>query len=566
MSTPPGETTKLDRPWYRLLGRYHWFVLAIAGLGWLFDTMDQQLFNLARMPAMRELLGPGADVNWYGGVTTSIFLLGWAVGGLIFGVMGDRIGRARTMLFTILVYSLFTGLSALSTGLVDFALYRFLTGLGVGGEFAVGVALVAEVIPAASRPYALGFLQSLSTVGNITAALLSIAFGHLESQGVLGNWNFFGIQLTAWRAMFLAGSLPALLAVIIRGRLREPEGWRRLAEQRERDPTVRLGSFRELFGNPLWRRRAIVGMLLATCGVIGLWGIGFFVIDLSRSVFREHFQEQAIARGQHTADRDLCRWAATDPERFVRWSARIRAEDLIGPQAGSRVPERIWKTLAELAATDPRNFDPAAVAATFDRDPSLTPADRAALAEYLAGPPGNPTAAFDAVEARIRSISGKLALWSGYVSIVLNIGGFFGMYFYGYITQRIGRRPAFAIAFVCAAASTVFVFARLQQPADIFWMIPIMGYFLFSLFGGFAIYFPELFPTRLRSTGVSFCYNVGRAIAALGPLTLGLLASAVFQHTAQPLRYSGMAMCVFLLLAVLALPFAPETRGQPLPE
>src|SRR5205807_3329018 len=100
--------------------------------------------------------------------------------GLAFGVLGDRIGRAKTMLLTILLYSAFTGLSALSTGFWDFALYRFLTGLGVGGEFAVGVSLVAEVMPDRARPHALGTLQALSALGNMLAATISITLGKLE--------------------------------------------------------------------------------------------------------------------------------------------------------------------------------------------------------------------------------------------------------------------------------------------------------------------------------------------------------------------------------------------------
>src|SRR5262245_57194956 len=121
--------------WYYELNRYHWFVLTVAALGWLFDTMDQQLFTMARGPAMKELLAPspGVDpspeaVGFFGPLATAIFLLGWASGGLGFGVLGDRIGRAKTMLWTILIYSLCTGLSALSVGFWDFAFYRFLTG------------------------------------------------------------------------------------------------------------------------------------------------------------------------------------------------------------------------------------------------------------------------------------------------------------------------------------------------------------------------------------------------------------------------------------------------------
>src|SRR5205807_4669122 len=147
---------------------------------------------------------------------TSIFLIGWGTGGILFGILGDLVGRARTMMLTILLYSLFTGLSAISKTFDDFALYRFLTGLGVGGEFAVGVSLVAEVMPDSARPYALGLLQALSAVGNITAALMSMGLGHLEESGVIAG---------AWRWMFVIGAAPALLAILVMRRLQEPERW-----------------------------------------------------------------------------------------------------------------------------------------------------------------------------------------------------------------------------------------------------------------------------------------------------------------------------------------------------
>src|SRR5438128_11483170 len=185
------------RPWWKLLTRYHWFVLVVAALGWLFDTMDQQLFNLARNPAITELVGgDSTNVDKYGAYATSIFSIGWATGGLFFGVLGDRIGRAKVMLMTILVYSVCTGLSALSTGFWDFALYRFLTGLGVGGEFAVGVALVAESMPDRARPFALGMLQALSAVGNITAAVAGIVLAYVEWKDIIGMGD-------SWRYMFI---------------------------------------------------------------------------------------------------------------------------------------------------------------------------------------------------------------------------------------------------------------------------------------------------------------------------------------------------------------------------
>jgi MFS family permease len=461
---PPLPAAKPDdngRPWYKELTRYHWFVLAVASLGWMFDTMDQQLFTIARRPAMRALLPhePNEEpdknaVTAASGDVTSIFLLGWGTGGLIFGVLGDLFGRAKTMMVTILLYSVFTGLSALSTGFWDFALYRFLTGLGVGGEFAVGVSLVAESMPERARPFALGTLQALSAVGNITAAGVGILLAYLARASIINE---------SWRVMFVVGAGPALLAGFVFLWLKEPEPWRRMAEQSS--PAQRLRSyFGELFRTPRWVGRAAIGLLLAASGILGLWGIGFFSVDLIRSIFRERFQGQGLS--------------------------------------------------------------PADV--TFHED-----------------------------------------LWASWTSVMLNVGAFFGIYSFSYVTHFIGRRRAFAISFVLALLSTAFVFWRVQTVSDIFWMIPIMGFCQLSLFGGYAIYFPELFPTRLRSSGTSVCYNGARFAGLLiGPVLAFLVSERVFGGYAGslPQRYAGITMCAIFLLGLAVLPFAPETKGQPLPE
>src|SRR5262249_17208716 len=162
----------------------------------------------------------------------------WALGGIFFGVLGDRIGRARTMLMTVLCYSSFTGLSAYSKGVWDFAAYRFLTGLGVGGQFAVGVALVAEVMSDRARPFALGWLQALSALGNMLAAVASIILGKLEESGAIAS---------AWRTMFVIGLAPAALAIPIFLRLKEPERWKAAARDDEiaGDGKPKLGSLNE---------------------------------------------------------------------------------------------------------------------------------------------------------------------------------------------------------------------------------------------------------------------------------------------------------------------------------
>jgi MFS family permease len=161
---------------------------------------------------------------------------------------------------------------------------------------------------------------------------------------------------------------------------------------------------------------------------------------------------------------------------------------------------------------------------------------------------------------------GKVAFWKSVTSIMINTAGFLGMSLYGVFTQRLGRRLSFAIAFVAALISTAAVFAYLNDVWHIFVLVPIMGFCQLAIFAGYAIYFPELFPTHLRSTGISFCYNVGRFVAALGPLVLGLLTESVFSQTDEPLRNAGLAMCGIFIVGLFFLPFAPETKGQPLPD
>jgi MFS family permease len=507
-SLPPND----GRPWYADMTRYHWFVLMVAALGWLFDCRDQQLFTLARTPAMKDLLGiddaSHPDVKNAAGQVTSIFLIGWATGGLFFGVLGDRIGRAKTMMITILLYSFCTGLSSLSVGFWDFALYRFLTGLGVGGEFAVGVALVAEVMPDNARARSLSLLQALSAIGNVSAALISMGLGELERTGVMAEWEVLGFRVTAWRIMFLIGALPALLAVVIRRKLKEPERWQQVSHEGE--VQRKLGSYRELFRHPTWRRHAIIGLFLASSGVIGLWGIGFFIPELSRSVFRPHFAEDAYAEqiAEATSAGDTARVESLEMLNRLERTPKV-AEEVVLSQADGRLKKEM-----------------------NDR------------------------------------ISGALQTWSSLALLMQQVGAFLGMYTFGWVAQQIGRRPTFLIAFSAGAISTAGVFWFMNEPAHIFWMVPIMGYFQLSLFAGYAIYFPELFPTYLRSTGTSFCYNVGRFVAATGPTMLTFLASDVFGGFPEPYpwRYAGVTMCAIFLVGIATLPFAPETKDQPLPE
>ncbi|MBI1345755.1 MFS transporter [bacterium] len=482
-------------PWWKSLNRYHWFVLVVAALGWLFDCLDQQLFILARPAAMIDLVSPeqASDAKalndlrkFYGDVATSIFIAGWACGGLIFGMLGDRIGRAKTMMLTILIYSAFTGLSSFAMGPWDFAFYRFLTGLGVGGEFAVGVALVAEVMPSRARPYTLGLLQALSAIGNVSAALINLGLGLAAEEGL--SWS-------PWRIMFLIGAAPALLALVIRRNLKEPEQWQKASH--EGTVNKQLGSYGELLSTPHLRKHALLGLLLGCSGVIGLWSVGFYTPDLIRKV-----QEPAVQK----------------------------------------------EVLAELAAEQP-GIDTAPIQALL-----ADPTAQVSLSEEQ-------ETLKKLVDDRIK---GRLTRWQSYTSLMINFGAFLGMFGFGALSQKIGRKPTFVIALLSAYFTTILVFWTLSELWQIFVYVPLMGFCQLSLFAGYAIYFPELFPTRLRSTGTSFCYNVGRFIAAAGPLVKVFLDKMYEGPNAN--RYTGMTMCTVFLLGLVVLPFLPETKGKPLPE
>ncbi|MFM8253231.1 MAG: MFS transporter [Planctomycetota bacterium] len=489
--------------------RYHWFVLVVAALGWLFDCLDQQLFILARPQAMGELLSYLKDLPDYdpktfsqltqkwGDISTSVFIAGWATGGLFFGMLGDRIGRAKTMMITILMYSACTGLSALATSVYDFAFYRFLTGLGVGGEFAVGVALVAEVMPARARPQALSLLQALSAFGNISAALINWQLGLMEGEG---------LPTSPWRIMFLIGALPALLALVVRKSLKEPETWQKATQDGQQ---VRSrGSYSELFADPRWRRHAICGLVLACSGVIGLWSVGFYSPDLIRLV-----QTKPVTAAAYQTAIEQAKSASDDGQVAILQEIQ---EFKKTAEKGAELPEHLREVNGKIE----------------------------------------------------KVIKQELTKYQSLVSIALNIGAFCGMFGFGALSQRIGRKPTFVIGLLAAFFSTVTVFFMLQELWQIFVLVPIMGFCQLSLFGGYAIYFPELFPTRLRSTGTSFCYNVGRFIAAFGPLVKMFLNETFFKNYPEPdnLRYAGISMCFVFLVGLFVLPFLPETRGEPLPE
>src|SRR5690349_18618576 len=194
-----------------------------------------------------DLLGEPADapaVRWWGDLFLGVFLLGGTLGGVAFGSLADRVGRKPTMAATILVYSIFSGLTYFATQLWHVATLRFLVALGVGGEWAVAAALVAEVFPSRARARAAGIFHATS---------------------VLGTWLAAGTGLLVgahWRYAYLVGVIPALLVLWVRVSVREPQRWTD-AETQGRP----MGSLKDLFGTPIWAKRALFGLLLAAVGL-----------------------------------------------------------------------------------------------------------------------------------------------------------------------------------------------------------------------------------------------------------------------------------------------------------
>lgn len=447
------------KAWWTQLNGYHWFVMTVASLAWFFDCLDQRLFSLARNPALQSLM-PGVDkseVQVVGKEVTAMFLVGWGIGGMIFGALGDRYGRSKMLTITVLLYSVFTGLSFISVHYWDFAIYRFLTGVGVGGVFGLAVALIAETVPDGARAGALGTLQVLSTVGNISAAFIKMGIDSLEAAGTISAGN-------GWRWLFLVGAVPAFLVFFIRGHLKEPEPWLKLKREGRLPSGGIFAPYAALLRDAKWRRNLIVGAIIASTGVVGLWAIGEYAVDIQRVVFGKYFEASGQASG-----------AGIKP----------------------------------------------------------------------------------LVDAAINK------------AYLLNmIGAALGMSFFTWLCGKTGRKVAFALGFSSAAIITALVYWKMDSPMDAYWMMPLMGAAQLGLFAGFAIYLPELFPSRLRSTGTSFCYNFGRFAAAGGSLFSAALAKQAYGHFGSPTmeRYSAMTMCVIFIAGIIVLAWAPETKGKPLPE
>ncbi|MGV3720080.1 MAG: MFS transporter [Actinomycetota bacterium] len=469
MSTTLSPDSPKNLKWYQGLDRYCWVVLIIAALGWLFDTMDQNLFNLVGKTSVDDLIRNSATLHGptVRGWVTAAFLIGWSVGGFVFGILGDRIGRTGTMIATILIYAAFTGLSGLAWNWESYAFMRFMTGVGVGGEWAAGAAIVAEVFPERSRAMALGTLQALSAVGNMMAAVITFTMADLS-----------------WRWVYAVGAVPAILVFWIRRSVKEPEKWTEAKEQASLGKE--LGSISTLFKDPVLRRNTIAGLMMAIAGQGALWGVGFLSVDFLQTVVAPFGVEgAALTRSKSAMFLIQQVGAAIGIYLFAAFSQRTNR----------RKAFFLWFALAW--ASIPLFFWGVAQAGAFN------------LPEAVLG-------------------------------------------FMGSLTASNNLPEAARVTVVVAAILAFF-----------------MGFATLGPFSGYTVYFPELFPTRLRATGCGICYNGGRFLAAFAPVAFGAL-SAHFKTQPGAIA-GGMPMAATVVTCIYILGFVgtwmgPETRDQALPD
>ena len=422
-------------PWYAGVSPYQWLVLAIASAGWVFDVYEGQIFNITRNQLLADILKTGATeaaIKNYGDLFLAVFLVGGALGGMLFGSLADRWGRRPMIMATVLTYSLSSGLTYFATSLWHVAATRFLVALGVGGEWAVAASLVAEVFPKEARAHASGIFHATSVLGIWAAAVAGLIVG------------------AHWRYGYLIGIAPALLVFLVVAAVKEPERWQSAVGHDTRTAGTGLGSFVDLLGDPRWRSRALLGMLLAAVGLGSFWAVTVAGQDLTKELLLRN---------------------------------------------------------------------------------GLAQAEASQKAKFAYG-------------------------------IVQTLGGGIGLLAMGPLCVRLGRRRAFAVMHLGAFLIVPITCYLPSTYHQLLVVLPVFGFLTLGIHAGYAIYFPELFPTRLRASGSGFCFNGGRIVAASALVLSGWLKSL----PGMDLRLAISLLALLFLLGLLLISFLPETKDQSLPE
>ena len=429
--------------WIKGLSRYQWMVFLVAWLGWMLDATDFGLFNLILRPSLTELLGGNptiAQIGQAGGFLSMAGLLGWALGGFAFGILGDYIGRVRTLILSVAVVGIFTGLQGAATSTWMLGFFRFFAGVGTGAEIVVGIPLIAEAFATGQRAKVLGIMMTGAAFGNLFAGQI---FAYVGPYG--------------WRPVMYVGVIPALALLFLRQGVEEPE---RFEEVRE-------------------RRR--------------------------------------LLRAQHSVSEADEKFLAFAPKQL--FTRDLRYSTFIGVLFCLGTLLAIWTSQIWLPTIQTQLLQKVGITG-------------AASAPY---------------------VGHGMTLWG--------LGGILGYATFGFIADAIGRRPAIVFYNLGTIVSGLYLFLGVDTWELYPYLLPVFGYFVFGVFSGHAVYLPELFPTQVRATAVSFCNGSGRVITSFGPLIAGLVTPMLGGQFST----ATAIMTCFAGLSILAMLLGRETRGQDLP-
>jgi MFS family permease len=521
--------------------------LAAALLGWLFDGAEMGIFSLIGGDAMAALMPNAAQGDrdlWFNIIMAS-FLVGAATGGVVFGWLGDRIGRVRAMTLSVLTYALFTGLCGLAGTATQVGILRFIASLGMGGEWSLGVALVMEVWPNKSRAFMAGLIGAAANVGYLLVGVVGLVlldwladlralllrFGMAESsvESLVGH--------SGWRLVMMLGTLPALLTFFIRIFVPESEKW-----QKEQGSGA----------TSHWATRDLIGVVAGVAGpalIVYLWawngndwlphtltvrivgtliGLVIATAGYTYPVLR-YLQRQLVAGGGESPGSILGR---------MMLAACLSGVALLGTWGTTQQTPTWAKALSEEAHKKQQE--------------SLVAQNKSEEASSLIKP-----------KAKEHTL-----IW-------VSAGAIVGTILAAFAGDWFGRRPAYFGLCLLSMFSVWMLYLGNTSygPAMLGWTF-VAGLTTASFYGWLPLYLPELFRTSIRATGQGFGFNFGRILAAVGVLQLGNLlknltvnwniGSWELPHGGRPIACSLIALIYLVGMAIIWL--APETRGKPLPE
>jgi MFS family permease len=531
-----------------------WMALTAALLGWLFDGLEMGLFPLVARPALRELLAMeyGAEpsnqqISAWLGVITALFLVGAATGGVLFGWLGDRFGRVRSMMLSVATYAIVSGLCGFATSAWQIGVLRFIASLGMGGEWSLGVALINEIWPDRSRAFLAGLMGAAGNVGYLLIALIGLGLNSFirETHDVLINAGIAPdlvdrvLANGGWRFLMMLAALPALLTFFIRIFVPESQKWER---ERDRGTTSH------------WAAVDLLGVLVGGIGAIAI--IAVWTPDVPALITRLTGLEGDAVTAVRVAVSVVGFFVALRGYTYP-------VKKFLGRSESADVPEihRAGPTYRRMILG--ASLSGVALLGTWGSVQQAPPVANQLVQtnETRAWKAENPT---EEMPAAVKNeISHRAQLGASYTQAWSAFGAIVGTVVAALAASAYGRRNTYFLLCVGSIAIIpAFFLTRTVVDSTFFGMVFAMGAITASFYGWLPLYLPEIFRTAVRATGQGFGFNFGRILAAIGVLQLGNLTAVL----AGGLPVACATLSGIYVLGMILIWFAPETMGQPLPE